>query len=543
MRRRLPLLKSLVPMEEIVAGVKLVAGLPGFLRNSISASEAREVLRQRLERREADFLRLVRRTVYEFPASPYRELLKLAGCEFGDVEKLVQQDGIEGTLRALFRGGVYVTTNEIKGRQPLVRGSRRFAFKPARFRNPLVTGHVTGRSGGSRGEPVPVTVHFAHMREQAVDEYLWLLARGAAGWSHANWCVPGSWTIRYVLRYCAFGAVAERWFLQLDPQAPRVHPRYAWSVRVARWAALAAGLRLPRPEYVAPDNPMPIVRWMADLLGAGGTPHVYAPASSIVRLCEAAFGAGVSLRGAQLDMGSEAITPARMALARRTGAIIATRYGANEAGNLGYGCLAPECTDDIHFLHDMHAVIQAVADGPPCALPAEALLISSLSLTSPLILINASLGDQAVLAERHCGCPLESLGWKTHVHTIRSFEKLTAGGMNLLDADVIRILEEVLPARFGGGPTDYQLTEEEGADGRHTLRLLVHPSIGPLDPKEVGDAFLSAVGSELPAARITELLWRHSDFLRIERTPPRPTFSGKILHLYMGRDRADQKTS
>jgi hypothetical protein len=46
-------------------------------------------------------------------------------------------------------------------------------------------------------------------------------------------------------------------------------------------------------------------------------------------------------------------------------------------------------------------------------------------------------------------------GWTRHLHTVRSFEKLTVGGMNLLDLDLIGILDEMLPARFGGGPTHY----------------------------------------------------------------------------------------
>jgi hypothetical protein len=57
------------------------------------------------------------------------------------------------------------------------------------------------------------------------------------------------------------------------------------------------------------------------------------------------------------------------------------------------------------------------------------------------------------------------LGWTTHLRDIRSQEKLTAGGMTFLDTDLIRVLEEVLPARFGGAPTDYQLVEEEAEEG------------------------------------------------------------------------------
>jgi hypothetical protein len=86
-----------------------------------------------------------------------------------------------------------------------------------------------------------------------------------------------------------------------------------------------------------------------------------------------------------------------------------------------------------------------------------------------------------VLSQRRRGCPLEQLGWTTHLHSIRSFEKLTAAGMTFLDTDVIQVLAEVLPARFGGGPTDYQRVEQEQSDGRPTIRLLVHPGLGPLD--------------------------------------------------------------
>ena len=34
-------------------------------------------------------------------------------------------------------------------------------------------------------------------------------------------------------------------------------------------------------------------------------------------------------------------------------------------------------------------------------------------------------------------------------------EKLNAGGMTFLDTDIVRLLERDLPARFGGGPTDF----------------------------------------------------------------------------------------
>jgi hypothetical protein len=142
------------------------------------------------------------------------------------------------------------------------------------------------------------------------------------------------------------------------------------------------------------------------------------------------------------------------------------------------------------------------------------------------------MGDQAVIGPRRCGCPLEELGWPTHLHTIRSHEKLTAGGMTFLDTDVIRVLEEVLPARFGGGPADYQLIEDEGPDGRPRLRLRVHPAVGPVDPRAVADGFLSALGGGSRVERVMGLQWRDSAIVEVERQPPMVTPTGKILHLH-----------
>ena len=66
--------------------------------------------------------------------------------------------------------------------------------------------------------------------------------------------------------------------------------------------------------------------------------------------------------------------------------------------------------------------------------------------------------------------------------------------MTFLDTDVIRILEADLPARFGGGPTDYQLLEEDDAGGHPRVVLVVRPEVGPLDPGAVTAWFLERLG-------------------------------------------------
>jgi hypothetical protein len=96
---------------------------------------------------------------------------------------------------------------------------------------------------------------------------------------------------------------------------------------------------------------------------------------------------------------------------------------------------------------------------------------------------------------------------------------------------VRRVLDETLPARFGGSAVDYQLREDEGEGGVARLRLLVHPRVGPLDPAAVADAFLEALGRGSGAERVMELAWRDARVLRVERRPPESTASGKIHHL------------
>jgi hypothetical protein len=245
----------------------------------------------------------------------------------------------------------------------------------------------------------------------------------------------------------------------------------------------------------------------------------------------------------RLPEGSGAISSTTST--ERTGARIIPRYSSVESGPIGYGCLAREAPDDLHLLRDLAALVQpsrtaASREGmglPESPFPADTLLLSTLRASAPLILINVSLGDQAIMGERRCGCPLEALGWTTHLRDIRSHEKLTAGGMTFLDTDPIRVLEEVLPTRFGGAPTDYQLVEEEAEEGQPRLRLLVHPRIGAVDAEALAKTFLSAIGGGTGSERVMALLWREAKLLRVERQPPLAGSSGKIQHLHPGERR------
>ncbi len=305
-----------------------------------------------------------------------------------------------------------------------------------------------------------------------------------------------------------------------------------------RAGSLLARTPLPSPKYVSLADPLPIVNWMTELLRAGQTPHLKTFASSAVRVCQAALEAGIDLRGAQFTLSGEPVTQARLTAIRQAGAEAAPRFGTSETGLVGNGCLAPQAPDDLHFFHDLNAVIQP---GQPAQdLSTRSLLITSLRPSARLILLNVSLGDEAEVLQRACGCPMEHVGWTAHLHTIRSFEKLTASGMTFLDTDVIRVLEEVLPARFGGVPTDYQLVEEETEDGQPRLRLLVHPRLGSVAPEAMREAFLTAISPGSGVEKMMGLLWRQARLLEVERQPALATASGKILHLHLNRSGAKQ---
>jgi hypothetical protein len=519
-------------IQEIAAGIRFARRLPRFLRRPVGPVEARAALERRIARRADDFLTLTRNAIYANPISPYRELLASAGCAYGDVEELVRRGTVEDALVTLRRQGVYLTVDEFKGRRPARRGAVTINVTPSGLQNPGVGAPVLARTGGSRSPGTPIAVDLDFIRDRAVDNLLALQAWGDRDWAHATWGVPGGAIVR-ILDMAAAGSPPVRWFSQMDPGDRTLHPRYRWSARITRWMSLVAGVPLPSPRHVQIDRPEPIVDWMAETLRAGRIPHLHTFASSAVRVCGAAFQAGVGLTGARLTLSGEPVTAARLDVVRRTGAVPRPCYSTMESGPIGYGCLAPVAADDVHVLHDMNAIVQGGVIGVRGEPPSDALFVSSLRPTASPVLFNVALGDQAILERRACGCPLEALGWTTHVRAVRSYEKLTTGGMTFLDVDVIRVLEEVLPARFGGVPTDYQLVEEETPEGGARLTLRVHPGVGTVADDAVLETLLDELSQGAGAQRVMARIWRDASLLRVERHAPSATPSGKILHLHV----------
>lgn len=516
--------------QDTIVGTGFLSALPSFLRNPISLEEARTAIQQRLVNRETDFLELVKKAVFGNPRSPYQKLFKAAACEYGDVQRLVRTEGLEAALAVLFRHGVYFAAEEFKGKVPTVRGATNLWVEPSWFKNPTVRTHIPLQTSGSTGFRTSVGVDLRNVRDKAIDIKMALHARKGITWDHANWMVPGGYSLIHQLEFASIGAPQVRWFSQIDPHDQNLSVRYAWSARALRWVGRMSGrVSFPRPEFVPTSDPTPIVKWMKAVLGRGATPHLFTYPSSAVRVCETAVASGTSLQGVQFTVGGEPCTEARLRVIRNAGATYFLHYGTSEAGTVGQGCLAPQHTDELHVFRDFNAVIETPSG--TTGVPGHGLFVTSIRPAARLILINVALGDEGVLEERDCDCPLNDVGWRTHLYNVRSYQKLTAAGMNLLDADVIHVLEQTLPASFGGGPLDYQLAEYEDQDGHPRLTLFVNPSVGSFDPDAVADVFLQSIGDGSGA--VTARLWKDARLLTVEPRAPVQGATGKILHLHL----------
>jgi hypothetical protein len=290
---------------------------------------------------------------------------------------------------------------------------------------------------------------------------------------------------------------------------------------------------LPWPELVSMDQAAVMARWAAKKLQSQQKCLIRAHVSSALRVCLAAQDEGLDLTGVTFLSGGEPPTPAKVQSITRSGARFGAIYFITEAGQVGAGCAQPADCNDLHFLKDSLALIQYSRQVPGTKVTVPAFHFTSLLPTAPKILLNFESDDYGVIETRSCGCSLEAYGFTEHLRHIRSFRKLTGEGTTLVGSEMIRILEEVLPARFGGSPLDYQLLEEEDEQGFTRLSLLVSPKVAIADDTAVVAVVLEALGQGSVAADLTRALWTQAKTLRVKRREPIWTDRGKLMPLHL----------
>lgn len=512
---------------------RFAAGLPRFFRQRVTLPEAREIVRRRLETREARFLELAERAIFDHPTSPYLPLLAHAGCELGDLRALVQGRGLEGALAELRASGVYVSFDEIKGRLPITRGGRELRAGRHSFDNPFLVRRYVGESGGSTGTATRIPYDLTSLLTRVPDYMLGCAAHGVLDAPLGLWRfgLPSLVGVNNALRSVVTGNPVRRWFTpegegDLRP-ALRFRAATAFVVRASR----LLGQPIPVPEPVPIECAGVVARWAAETARDEGACLVRASVSMALRIALAAAEDGVDLGGVTLMGGSEPVTATKLRSIEASGARHVPTYSFTEGGSVGMGCADPLEEGDVHFFSDLLALIQHPVRVPGTELDVAAFCFTTLNPASPQILLNVEIDDYGVVEQRACGCPLEEAGFRTHLRRIRSYRKLTGEGVTLVGSDMIRILEEVLPATFGGGPHHYQLHEREDGDGFTRLVLVVDPEVALPSEEAARRVVLESLARGSGMEDFARSLWQMAGSLRVERRATEWTARGKYPSL------------
>ena len=526
-------------VSEFVAFARFLAGVPRFVRRRMTAAEALEIVQERLRNRERNFLSVAETGIYANPHSPYRALLSNAGCTLHDLRNLVEQDGLEGALQQLRQKGVYVSFEEYKGLQPIVRGSQTIHTTPADFDNPTASRYYSTSTSGSTGAGRRVQLDLGHFYELLPSRILSRHVQGVLGIPAASWSdFPPAGGLQGVLIQAASGSKATHWCVS-RMNGPNATPlRFRLATFAALSVARAAGAPVKWPIHVPFDRAIELAEWARDQVKRHGKATIHASVSRILRIALAAREAGIDLSGVILRGGGEPPTTAKVAQIVASGATFYSGYAFSEVGSVGSQCLNPDGPNDHHFMRDHLAMIQAPRLIPGFDIEVSAFCFTSLLPSAPKLLFNVESDDYGTVDDRDCGCTWAKLGFTRHVRDIRSFRKLTGEGVTLVGSDMERILEEVLPARFGGSALDYQLLEEEDDKGFTRLTLLVAPAVSLPDDAAAVNVVLEALQQNGASGDSSRNVWRQAGTIRIRREAPRLTSRGKLMPLQLSKQGA-----
>jgi phenylacetate-coenzyme A ligase PaaK-like adenylate-forming protein len=500
----------------------------------MTCDEACAIVKTRLAQREKTFLRVVERSIYGNPRSPYRALLQHAGCEPEDLRTLVQQRGLEGALHILREQGVYVAFEEFKGRMPIVRNGFELSVAPHDFDNPVLVNHFYTESSGSTG----VSTRIPHDLDQyAALSPNTMLARAAyhvLETPHALWVgiLPDGSGINQFLYAGYYGQLPEKWFSNIKPFAAK-DIKYTLATYYFCVLARLYGAPVPFPQYLPTDQAIVIARWAADAVQRHGKCLITAMVSSALRVALAAQENGIDLTATTFIIGSEPVTPDKARGIEQSGARFLAVYSTSEAGRVGHGCAQPRDITDVHLQTDAFALIPYAHAMQGFDRSVTAFHLTTLLPSAAKLMLNVEMDDYGIIEERECGCLWGELGFTTHLRGIRSYRKLTGEGVTLVGSDMVRILERELPARFGGSPLDYQLLEQEDERGFTRLYLVVSPRIALADEQAVIDTVMRALSETNAAADAARAVWAQANTLQIKRMEPILNARGKFNPLHV----------
>ena len=521
-------------LDDIRMFARYARGLPRFLRHSLTPEDCARLVTGHIQAKEESFLQLVERGIFLYPKSPYRKLLRWAGLTFEDVTNLVRQHGIEGALGRLYQAGVHISLDEFKGALPVRRTGLELSVTAQDFDNPLLARHFEGETGGSRGAGRRLSFDFDLFTYDAASRVFFLDAFGIASRPMAIWrpVPPATSGLKHTLLHAKVGRTVERWFTQNQLSWRPSGLRYSVFTNYALYGSRLWGKPLPLPEYTPMANAVQVARWLVAKKREGTPAHLDALVSSGIRVCAAAKEHGLDIAGTLLRVGGEPFTPAKARVAEEVGVRVASHYAMNEIGSVALACGNPVTPDDAHLLKGKVAVIQRERSLGEGEVSVGAFYFTTVLTSCPKIMLNVDVGDYGVLTRRECGCPLGAIGFDEHVHTIRSYEKLTSEGMSFIGSSLQELIEEVLPRNYGGNSTDYQFVEEEQL-GLPKISLLVSPRLGAIDEAQLVRKVLEFLASPSGAHKMMADFWEQGNTLHVVRREPYPTSSSKIQTLHL----------
>lgn len=512
-----------------VAFGRLLLQLPGFLRHPVTVAEAGRIIGEQLDRRGDNFLDSMEQLVFANPRSPYLPMLRAAGCELGDIREAVRRSGVEEMLSSLRRAGVYVAFEEFKGRAPIVRGGEVIDARPEDFDNPVLRGGLRSSSGGSTGEGTRVWLSLDYLADRARSMLLGYEAYGILGAPSASLreSLPAP-SLGIVLEDAYSGQPHERWFAPSHDTAPFSLRRHRLAQRLVEAAARVGGARLPHPEGVDIGRPTAVVRWASER----GRCMIRTSPSYALRVCLQAHDEGVDLTGTVFVGAGEPVTPGKVQAITRTGARWVSNYAVSELGRVGIGCAAPADATDVHFLEHVAALVRFPREVAGSTV--DAFHFTTLLPSAPKVMLNVETDDFGMVERRSCGCPLEAMGFPRHLREIFSFSKLTGEGVTLLGSEALRLIDEVLPGRFGGSPADYQFVEEEDERGLTRLTVVVSPRVRLGSERALVEVLLDGLGTTSAGSAI-RAMWRAAGTVDVRRDEPEVTRRGKLRPIVVRR--------
>jgi hypothetical protein len=484
-------------------------------------------VRDQLDNRDATFLDTLQRAVFQQTSHPYRQMFHAAQCLLEDVANGLRRDGLEATLQQIRAAGVYLTHDEFKGSTPIVRGGREIPATTKSFQNPLAKGSVQHVTSGSRGAAVHSyrspefmahreAMHEIVVREFGLQQYAHIVLRPT---------LPSSLGLLDCTIITRKGHRVEGWYSSGEGGL------YAPATSALVLAIRASGCAIPFPTMLPGNDFSPAAAHVARLRAQEIPCVVSGPASPAVRLAAAALDGGLDIRGTLFLVSGETLTDAKRAVIEQAGGESFARYGISEMGFVGHGCRHMLRGDCVHLYSNSLAAITHRRLAPLTDIELDSLLYTTLLPTAPLTLINFEVNDSGVLEPANCDCEFSRIGLNWRIRNIFSFGKMTGHGMTLMGTELLRLLEQVLPARLGGHPGDFQLIEREGP-AQTTVELRVSPRVHASSPDKIRACFLEEIRL-VYGGTLAGRVWQHAEALEVVIAEPFVTNSGKVNPLHL----------